>query len=416
MGVITPFGQSLDDLWTGLIAGRSGIRALEGYPGIAASEPVVPIADQPVRIGAAALGFSPEGFIERKTVRYLDRAAQMAVVASRLALTDSGIELRDGGDTDPGIVGVSIGAGMGCIFSTESETETLRASGPKRVSPFAAAAFLPSMPASQVSLILGTQGPTRAISTACATGADNITSGLEMIRSGQAEVVLAGGVDAPLTPLGLSAFASARSLSRQNDDPTHASRPFDRRRDGFVMGEGAGIVVLESLERALARGARIYAEITGYGATSDAFHVTAPKEDGSGLARAIGLALRMSGIGPEAIGYVNAHGTSTVLNDKVETRGIKAGLGEAAYRVPISSTKSMIGHLLGAAGSVELIVTALSLQNGEIHPTANLEEPDPECDLDYVPGIARKRSFEYAISESLAFGGHNTAVVLRKAP
>ena len=272
--------------------------------------------------------------------------------------------------------------------------------------------MLPNTPAAQVSIQTGARGPALAIATACATGADNIAAGADLIRRGAAKVALVGGSDAVITPLGMAAFAAARSLSRNNDDPAHASRPFDRDRDGFVMGEGAGVLVIEEYEHAVARGARIYAELLGYASTSDAHHITAPREDGSGLVAAIRGALAMAGLRPEDVDYVNAHGTSTSLNDLVETRALKAALGGHAYRVPISSTKSMIGHLLGAAGAVELVVSVLSLRHGFVHPTANLTNPDPECDLDYVPNVGRPASPRAAMSNSLGFGGHNASVVV----
>ena len=272
--------------------------------------------------------------------------------------------------------------------------------------------MLPNTPAAQVSIQTGARGPVLAISTACATGADNVAVGADLIRRGAAKVALVGGAAAAITPLGIAAFAAARSLSRNNDDPAHASRPFDRDRDGFVMGEGAGVLVVEEYDHAVARGARIYAELLGYASTSDAHHVTAPREDGAGLVAAIGGALAMAGLDAPEIDYVNAHGTSTGLNDKVETRALKTALGEHAYRVPVSSTKSMIGHLLGAAGAVELVVAVLSLQRGFVHPTINLANPDPECDLDYVPNVGRAASLRVAMSTSLGFGGHNASVIV----
>jgi len=400
MGVITPLGSTLESLWGALCAGRSGVRLITAFP----------VEDQPTKIAAVVPDFTPEQYVDRKLVRHLDRCTQFAIAAARLALADSGLDPVE----DPEAVGVCIGTGAGCLGTIEEEIEVLRAGGPRRVSPFLAAMMLPSMPAAQVSIQLGLKGPVRAISTACATGADNVAAGMELIQMGAARAVVAGGADALITPLGLAAFASSRSLSRHNSEPEKASRPFDRRRDGFVMGEGAGVVVLEELEAARARGARVHAEILGYGATADAHHITAPPEDGAGLARAIKLALRSAALPPEAVDYVNAHGTSTPLNDRVETLALKEALGQHAYRIPVSSTKSMIGHLLGAAGAVELVVTVLSLQRGFVHPTINLEEPDPDCDLDYVPNVGRPARIQVALSNSLAFGGHNASLVVGK--
>jgi len=284
--------------------------------------------------------------------------------------------------------------------------------GPRRVNPFLVAMMIPNMPAGQVSIQFGLRGPSRCLATACATGSDNIGEAYETVRRGSVPVMLAGGVEASITRFVIAAFCSCKVLSRRNDAPEQASRPFDRDRDGFVMGEGGGIVVLEDHERALARGARIYAEVVGYGGTADAFHMTAPDSTGEPMARAIGAALREAGLPPTAIDYVNAHGTSTQLNDKIETRAIKHAFGDYASRVPINSTKSMIGHLVGAAGAVEFITTVLSIRDGYVHPTINLDTPDPECDLDYVPNVGRPHKIAYGMSNSLAFGGHNACLIL----
>jgi 3-oxoacyl-[acyl-carrier-protein] synthase II len=398
MGAITPLGSDLESLWSALCEGRSAVRRVTAFP----------VNDQPTQIAAEVPDFDPTLYVDRKQARHLDRCAQFAVAAARLALADSGLAVA--GEAEE--FGVCIGTGAGCLGVIEEQVEVLRSGGPRRTSPFLAAMMLPNMPAAQVSIQLGLQGPVQAISTACATGADNIAAGVEMIRSGRACVVLAGGADAAITPLGLAGFASARSLSRNNAEPEKASRPFDRRRDGFVMGEGAGVVVLEELAAARARGARVWAEVLGHGSTSDAHHITAPREDGAGLVRAIRLALRSAELTPADVDYVNAHGTSTQLNDKVETAALKAALGERAHQIPVNSTKSMIGHLLGAAGAVELIVTALSIRHQYVHLTANLEEPDPDCDLDYVAGSGRRCGIKVALSNSLAFGGHNACLVL----
>lgn len=339
----------------------------------------------------------------------MDRTAQMAVVAARLAMADA--RLSDGG-FDPYEVGVSIGTGIGSLRTFEEEFTTFLQEGPRRVSPFLAPMMIPNMPSGQVSIQLGLRGPSRCIATACATGSDAIGEAFELIRRGPTPLMLAGGVDAAITKFVVAAFCNCKVLSRRNDEPTRASRPFDRDRDGFVMGEGAGVVVLEERGHAQARGARVYAEVMGYGATADAYHVTSPDTTGEPMAHAIRAALSQAGIPPGALDYLNAHGTSTLLNDKFETQAIKLALGRHAYRLPISSTKSLVGHLIGAAGAVELIATVLSIRDGYVHPTINLDNPDPDCDLDYVPNVGRAHRIGFAMSNSLAFGGHNASLVL----
>lgn len=399
MSAITPVGVGLDAFWEALRAGRSGVRRVAELD----------IPDLPTRIGAPVADFDPEQWIGRKDVRRMDRTSQFAVSAARMAFADAGLSQ---GDFDPYDFGVSVGTGMGGLRTTEDEIGTFRDEGPRRVSPFAAPMMIPNMPAGQVSIQLGLRGPTRCLATACATGADCIGEGYEMIRRGTVPLMIAGGVEASLTRFAISAFCSCKVLSRRNDEPERASRPFDQDRDGFVMGEGVGLVVLEERERALARGARIYAEVVGYGATADAFHMTSPDTTGAPMARAIQNALGEAGVPPTAIDYINAHGTSTEMNDKVETQAIKMAFGSHASRLPISSTKSMTGHLVGAAGAVEFIATAMSIRDSFVHPTINLENPDPECDLDYVPNVGRPRSISFAVSNSLAFGGHNACLVL----
>ena len=401
LGVISPIGCTIDSFWSALAAGRSGIREIDTF----ATE------DLPTRIAGTIPDFSPEAYLDRKQARHLDRSSQLAVAAARLALGDAGLDPAP----NPDATGVCIGVGVGCIGVIESEVEVLRSSGARRVSPFLAATMLPSMPAAQVSLQLGLKGPVRAIATACATGADNVAQAADLIRLGQAEVMLAGGAEAAVTPLGIAAFAASRSLSRNNDAGSRASRPFDRRRDGFVMGEGAGVVVLEDYDAAVARGAPIYAELLGYASTGDAYHLTAPREDGEGIVRAVGRALRAAGKSPSDVDYVNAHGTSTPLNDRVETAALKRALGDRAYQIPVNSTKSMTGHLLGATSAVELIATVLQMRNGYVHPTINYEEPDPDCDLDYVPNVGRPAEIRLALSDSLGFGGHNAVLVVGRA-
>lgn len=399
LGVVTPLGTSVDQFWENLRAGRSGIRRITRFDA----------SDLASQIAATVDDFDPESSIGRKEARHMDRTAQLAVVAARLALQQAGL---DSGGIDPGEIGVCVGTGIGALTTVEEEMATFSTQGPRRVSPFLAPMMIPNMPAGQVSIQLGLRGPSRCIATACATGSDCIGDAFETIRRGAATAMVAGGVDAPVTRFVMAAFCSCKALSRRNHEPERASRPFDRDRDGFVMGEGAGIVVLEDRDHALARGARVYAELVGYGATADAYHVTSPDATGQPMANAMRLALREAGLSPAQLDYVNAHGTSTVLNDRLETRALKLALGEHAYRIPISSTKSMVGHLIGAAGAVELIATILSIQNRFVHPTINLECPDPECDLDYVPGQGRAHAIGFAMSNSLAFGGHNASLVV----
>jgi 3-oxoacyl-[acyl-carrier-protein] synthase II len=399
MGVITPVGIGIDRFWEAVRNGRSGVKTLHRFA----------IDDLPTQFAATSDDFDPEQFIGKKDLRRMDRSAQMAVAAARLALADAG--LAEGG-FDPYDVGVSVGTGIGGMNTFEEEFTTFIEGGPRRVSPFLAPMMIPNMPAGQVSIQLGLRGPSHCLATACATGSDCIGEAFETIRRGSVPVMLAGGVEAAISRFVIAAFCNSKVLSRRNDAPERASRPFDRDRDGFVMGEGAGVVVLEERERALNRGAQIIAEVRGYGATADAYHMTAPDPTGEPMARAMQAALREAGLGPSDIDYINAHGTSTQLNDKVETQSIKCAFGPRAYRIPINSTKSMIGHLIGAAGAVELIATALSIRDRFVHPTINLDNPDPECDLDYVPHVGRSHDIRFAMSNSLAFGGHNASLIL----
>ncbi len=399
LGLVTPLGIGVDQFWENIRAGRSGVKPITAFD----------TADLSTRFAASVDDFDPDPWINRKEARHMDRATQMAVCASRMALADAGL---NEGEFDPFDVGVSIGTGLGAMHTVEDEYVAFLRGGPRRVGPFVAPMMIVNMPAGQVAIQLGLRGPVRCIATACATGADCIGEAVQNIRYGMASVMVAGGVDASITKFVIAAFSSCKVLSRRNDEPTRASRPFDRDRDGFVMGEGAGIVVLEDRDRALARGARIYAEVLGYGATADAYHVTSPDTTGEPMARAMQQALRQAGLPPSALDYLNAHGTSTPMNDKFETRAIKLALGDHARRLPISSTKSLLGHLIGAAGSVEFITTVLSIRDGYIHPTINLENPDPECDLDYVPRVGRHQQIGVAMTNSLAFGGHNASLVL----
>lgn len=399
LGVITPVGIGIDRFWEAIRAGRSGVKRIAGME----------TDDLLVKIAATVDDFEPERFINRKEARRMDRSTQMAVAASHMAIDDAGLAE---GSFDPYDIGVSIGTGIGGMRTFEDEFTTFLEDGPRRVSPFLAPMMIPNMPAGQVSIQLGVRGPSRCLATACATGSDCIGEAFEIIRRGTVPLMIAGGVDSTITRFVISAFTNCKVLSRRNDDPAKASRPFERDRDGFVMGEGAGIVILESREHALARGARIYAEVRGYGATADAFHMTSPDSSGEPMARAMHMALTEAGVSASEVDYLNAHGTSTVLNDKYETLSIKNAFGKGAHRLPISSTKSMVGHLIGAAGAVEFIVTVLSIRAGYVHPTINLDNPDPECDLDYVPHVGRRHEIGIAMTNSLAFGGHNASLVV----
>jgi 3-oxoacyl-[acyl-carrier-protein] synthase II len=402
MGAVTPLGTGLDAYWSGLVAGRSGVGAITAFDAGALE----------CRIAGQVPDFDPLDWLEdRKEARRLARFSQFAIAASRQALADAGLAVSAGNASR---VGVCIGSGMGGLGALEEQFDVLRDRGPGRVSPFTVPMMIPNMAAGNVAIAVGAQGPNTCPVTACASGSHAIGEAYEIIRRGDADAVLAGGAEAVITPMGIASFAAARALSTRNDDPTRASRPFDRQRDGFVMGEGAGVLLLEALPHALARGARIYAEVAGWGMTCDAHHMTAPPPDGSGIVRAMLAALARAGLAPEAVGYLNAHGTSTPLNDAIETRAVKEVFGSHAPRLPVSSVKSMTGHLLGAAGGIEAIASVLALHHGMLPPTINLEDPDPACDLDYVPNVARPAVVEVAMSNSMGFGGHNASLLFRR--
>jgi 3-oxoacyl-[acyl-carrier-protein] synthase II len=400
LGVVSPVGLTAPATWEALVRGESGVGPITLF------DPV----GQDVTFAAEVKDFEPGRYMDRKEVRRTDRVIQLAVAATHEALEMAGLTITDDNADE---IGVVIGSGIGGIMTLSEGFSTLHAKGPGRVSPFLAAMMLPDMPAGYVSIHFGARGPNYCTVSACSTGADAIGNAFEIVRRGAARVMIAGGAEAPITPIGIAAFAAARALSTRNDDPAHASRPFDRDRDGFVMGEGAGVLVLESLESARERGATILAELAGYGNAADANHITQPSEGGEGGVRAMRLALRQAGISPADIDYVNAHGTSTPMNDRYETMGLKTVFGECAARVPISSTKSMIGHLLGAAGSVEAAVCVQAIRHGVIPPTINYRTPDPECDLDYVPNEAREAPVRVALTNSFGFGGHNASLIFR---
>jgi len=399
LGAVTPLAIGVEPFWQGLIAGRSGIAPLSAFDA----------STYTTRFAGEVRDFDPLQFMERGDAKHMDRYCQFAVAAARMALDDSGLDIPPRSDR----VGVLIGSGIGGTWTWENQNLVLRDKGPHRVSPYFIPMLIGDMASGQVSIMFGARGPNFAIVSACATSTHAIGEACEIIRRGDADAMIAGGSEAPLTPLGVAGFCSMRALSTRNDDPQRASRPFDKHRDGFVMAEGAGAVVLETEQSARERGARVYCEIIGYGMSADAYHVTAPAPSGEGGARAMASAIRKAGISPGDIDYVNAHGTSTPLNDQLETEALKQALGEAAYTVAISSTKSMTGHLLGAAGAVEAIVCAMAITRGIIPPTINYECPDPECDLDYVPNAARQQAaVTVAMSNSFGFGGHNAVLIL----
>jgi 3-oxoacyl-[acyl-carrier-protein] synthase II len=401
IGLVTPLGVGTQKNWEALLRGESGIGPVTRFD----------ISRFATRFAGEIKGFDPLPFIEKKEVRKMDLFIQYAIVAAQLAVEDSGIApaALEGDRT-----GVCVGSGIGGIGSIEETHKVLLEKGPDRVSPFFLIQTIINEAAGQISIKFRAKGPNTATVTACSTGTHAIGDSFRMIARGEADIMFAGGAEAPITPLGMAGFCALKALSERNDEPAKASRPFDARRDGFVIGEGAGIVLLEDLEHALARGARIYAEVSGYGMSSDAYHVTAPAPDGDGAIRVMLRALADAGARPEDVGYINAHGTSTPFNDKTETMAIKRVFGEHALKIGVSSTKSMMGHLLGAAGGVEAGITALCLKHQIMTPTINYEFPDPDCDLDYVPNAARPAEIVCALSNSFGFGGTNGALLFRR--
>ncbi|MBI2886699.1 MAG: beta-ketoacyl-ACP synthase II [Chloroflexi bacterium] len=401
IGIISPLGLDTATTWEGLLSGRSGVDHITSFDPTGLE----------TTFGAEVKGFDPTVCIDRKEARRMDRFVQFAVSAATEAMQRSGLVIHEGNAFD---IGCIIGSGIGGIITISEQIKVLNERGPGRISPFLVPMMISDMASGQTSILLGAKGPNYATVSACSSGADAVGDAYEIIRRGDARAVLTGGSEAPFCPIGVAAFNAARALSTRNDAPQRASRPFDAERSGFVMGEGAAILILEELEFAQERGAPILAEMVGYGATADAHHITQPAEGGEGGARAMRMALRKAGLAPEQVSYINAHGTSTPLNDKSETMAVKAVFGESAYRIPISSTKSMVGHLLGAAGALEAAICVLAMQADTIPPTINYEHPDPECDLDYVPNQARKAPVEVALSNSFGFGGHNSCLVFQK--
>ncbi len=401
LGMVTPLGNDVETSWANLTAGKSGAADITQFDA----------SEFPVHFACELKDFDPTTWIEHKQARRMDRFAQMAIAAARQAEADSGLEIAKEADR----IGASIATGIGGLGAFQDCYQTLMDRGPDRVNPFSIPAIIPNMGAGWVSMELGTRGPLSSQCTACAASNMAIGEGADAIRLGRADVMLCGGTEAGITRVGIAGFGAMRALSRRNDDPKGASRPFDAGRDGFVMGEAGAVVVLEELGHAQARGAKIYAELMGYGVSSDANHITEPDPQGINPARAMRMALAEGGIEPEQIGYINAHGTSTPLGDASETRVIKLALGEEVARgIPVSSTKGATGHCLGAAGAVEAIFTILATERGVLPPTINYENPDPACDLDYIPNESREAEIEYGLSNSFGFGGHNACVVFRR--
>ncbi len=401
VGAITPVGHSVSEYWENLKQGKSGVAKVTRFD----------INGYPTQIAAEVKNFEPTKHIEKKEARKMDLVEQYAIVAAQQAFDDSAIKIEK---IDPYRAGVVIGSGIGGIDTLEKQHKNLMTAGHNRVSPFFIPMMIIDMCAGLVAMRFGLKGPNYATVSACASSAHAIADSFKIIQRGEADLMLTGGSEATITPLSMAGFCSARAMSTRNDQPQKASRPFDKERDGFVMGEGAGMLVLESLDSALARGAKIYAEVIGAGMTADAYHITAPAPNGEGACNAMKIALKDAQLQPQEVDYINAHGTSTDLGDISETLAIKNVFGEQARMLAVNSTKSIIGHLLGAAGAVEIIACVKSIQEGILHPTINQEVPDPQCDLDYVPNVQRKREIQVALSNSFGFGGHNITLAVRK--
>ncbi len=401
VGPIAPNGIGKEAYREALAAGKSGIDRISGF------DP----AEYPSQIAGEVADFDAGEFLDQKEARRLDRFCQFGIAAAQLALDDASLDIDE---SNASRVGVIVGSGIGGLATLEEQHKVLLDRGPRRVNPFLVPMMITDMAAGNISIRLGAKGPNWAGVSACATSTTTIGEAFEAVRRGAADACIAGGTEAGVTPLGVAGFCAARALSQRNDEPKAASRPFDADRDGFVIGEGAGIVILEELEGACARGAHIYCELAGYGASGDAFHITEPDPEGAGAIAAMRAALSEGRLGPGDVDYVNAHGTSTKVGDIAETAALKALFGDRAYEVPVSSTKSMTGHLLGAAGAIELIACILAMEHGFLPPTINLDDPDPECDLDYVPHSARPKEVNVALSNSFGFGGHNATLVIRR--
>ncbi|WP_088228465.1 beta-ketoacyl-ACP synthase II [Desulfosporosinus sp. FKB] len=401
MGVISPVGNQLEEFWNNLIAGKSGIGLLTRFD----------TSNLSTKVAGEVKNFEPTEWIDKKESRHMDRFAQFAIAAAKLAVQDSGLDFENVNKERAGAV---MGCGIGGVITFEEQKEVLMNRGSNRISPFFVPMLIGNMAAGHLSIEFGLKGSSMTIVTACASSTNAVGEALRLIQRGDADVILCGGTEAPLTALAYAGFCSMKAMSTEKENPEQACRPFDKRRSGFVMGEGAGVLVLESLEHAKARGARIYAELAGYGSTSDAYHITTPVPGGAGAARAMQMAIDDAGLNVNEVDYINAHGTGTGPNDSTETAAIKTVFGDAASKLAISSTKSMTGHLMGAAGAIEAIISTLTIDRGIIPPTANYGEPDPECDLDYVPNQARHQEVKVSMSNSLGFGGHNATIVLKE--
>jgi len=401
LGAVTPIGNTVADYWTGLTSGRNGVAPITLFDASAHA----------CRFAAEVKAFDPSGYLEAKEAKRWDRFCKFGVVAAKQALADSGLEITD---ANAHRIGISIGSGVGGLLTMETQAHVLADKGPGRVSPFTVPMMIPNMATGLAAIALGAKGPSSAVATACAAGSNAIGDAFRILQLGKADAMICGGAESAITPLGVAGFASAKALSFRNDDPATASRPFDAERDGFVIGEGAGLLVLETLAHAEARGATVLAEIVGYGTTCDAHHITAPTPGGVGGAAAIRLALDDASLAPESVGYINAHGTSTPANDSNETAAIKSALGDRATQIPVSSTKSMTGHLLGGSGGIEAVASILAIRHGVVPPTINYANPDPNCDLDVVPNTAREATLDAVLSNSFGFGGHNVCLAFRR--
>ncbi|MEL6221687.1 MAG: beta-ketoacyl-ACP synthase II [Cyanobacteria bacterium J06626_14] len=401
LSAITPLGNTLMDYWDGLLQGRSGIGQITLFDA----------SQHACRIAGEVKGFDPLEHMDRKDAKRMDRFAQFAVAAAKQALLDANLGITD---LNAEQIGVLIGTGVGGLQVMEDQAKILHTKGPSRCSPFTVPTMIANMAAGLTAIHTGAKGPNSCTVTACAAGSNAIGDAFRIVQGGYAQAMICGGTEAAITPLSMAGFAAAKAMSLRNDDPDHASRPFDSDRDGFVMGEGVGILILEELEHALSRGAKIYGEIVGYGTTCDAYHMTSPVPGGAGAARAIQLALKDAGLVAEQVSYINAHGTSTPANDSTETAAIKTALGDCAYHLAVSSTKSMTGHLLGGSGGIEAVATVMAIANDRVPPTINLENPDPNCDLDYVPNSSRELTVNVALSNSFGFGGHNVTLAFQK--
>jgi 3-oxoacyl-[acyl-carrier-protein] synthase II len=401
LGLLTPLGIGKEKTWDALVEGKSGIGRITHFDASAFSTQIAGEVD----------GFNPEDYIEPKEIKKMDRFIHLALAAAQMAVDDSGLKIT-GANAER--FGVIVGAGMGGLPAIERYHEVYLEKGPRRISPFFIPMLIINMASGHISMRFGAKGPNSAAVTACATGSHSIGDSFRIIQRGDADVMIAGGTESVITTLGIGGFNSMKALSTRNDEPERASRPFDVDRDGFVMGEGSGVLILEELEAARKRGVKIYAEIVGYGMTADAYHMTAPAPEGEGAARCMAVTLKDAGVQPDVVDYINAHGTSTKFGDELETMAVKTVFGEHAYKLCMTSTKSMTGHLLGAAGGVEAVVSIFAINKGIIPPTINLENPDPECDLDYVPNKAREKEVNYAMSNSFGFGGTNACLLFKR--